>query len=171
MVGRTLLSMLRLHGNLVFLLIAQDLGHDVMLQWLEAHWQTSAFGIACHSRFADRMLAHLAEGTNPTLVQSVSGVYMTPFQLCLHVSDEPWASSINSTCCDIIKRATSWWCPASHFLFPQEMRRCVQRTMMLASKASTASDQEHMLPKLPLEIWLHIASFIPRTVTNPFAFV
>lgn len=160
-------------------------------RWLAgAKWSASPLELAARADFPSRVVALLREGlwtrccllVNPTLIPPPPLLYcaeesarLTPAMLARlaslvgsWVQDRDRRSSNDApptaaTTAQILAAAQTPWRPVTRHLYPPSFRRMTAAVLAVQRHLSCSP----ALPPLPLELWFHILSFVPRSAFAP----
>ena len=152
--GANLHARTRRHHNDALALAAEL---PEMLSYLTYAWQFSPLHAACDARMVDAVHAALSAGADPAVGEP------SPLSLCLAQGTYQTAKPPCPETTTLLRMALLPWAPETHLLFGSNTRAAIMHVFSLRAMLG----REDVLPHLPLELWLHIASFIPRETETP----
>ena len=135
---------------------AKGKAHQSIVVYLRSFTGWSALHYACHMDDVVGAARLLHEGADP-LLENEKGV--SPFMLALLNDSKPTSLQLQ----DMMKGAVAPWCPESHALFPPAHRRHVFHLMLTQQRLSWMYSSDY----LPVELWISIISFMPKTWHSP----
>jgi hypothetical protein len=131
--------------------------HQHVLHYLTAIWNFNQLQLAVEARSIDRIHALLQAGFE------TDGHHPSITELACTVLPYHRAKPVCQATLQLVRRASLPWSLSTHDLFSFEFQSCIESVDWLRQAIAV---QRH-LPVLPLEIWLHIMTFVSRSWFAP----
>jgi hypothetical protein len=130
--------------------------HNALRQWLEESLDWSKLMLACDVGDPALVRSLLRSGADPCHKTSKG---LSALAIVSPTMELPWETARNAEIREMVEHASGSWKPGQwHRLWPRDFQEGVKLILLLANRLNKSND----MPTLPMEIWFHIISMMPR---------